>query len=75
MQELVKIKWMGRLLQKSAIEEALTEYHNMLEEAERSFQVKPPSYCASLIDVFHAPDRQPRRDSLHRRDAAETECA
>ena len=39
MLELSKVKWMGRLLQKSSIEESLTTYHEMLDEAERSFHV------------------------------------
>lgn len=40
MQDLAKVKWMGRLLQKSAIEESLNRYYEMLDEAEKSFQVR-----------------------------------
>lgn len=39
MQELTKVRWMGRLLQKTAIESALADFHDLLDEAEKSFQV------------------------------------
>lgn len=48
MQDLAKVKWMGRLLQKGAIEESLTRYFDMLDEAEKSFQVR--SMRALFID-------------------------
>lgn len=46
MQELTKVRWMGRLLQKTAIESALADFHDLLDEAEKSFQVQ----YASLSD-------------------------
>lgn len=39
MLELSKVKWMGRLLQKGAIENSLADFHTLLDESERSFQV------------------------------------
>ena len=39
MQELSKVRWMGRLLKKGSIEAALSDFHDLLDEAERTFQV------------------------------------
>ena len=45
MKGLTKLKWMGRLLNKHNIEDALAEYSTMLDEAERGFQT------ATLIEI------------------------
>ncbi|TDL27145.1 hypothetical protein BD410DRAFT_836216 [Rickenella mellea] len=48
MLELAKVKWMGRFLQKATIEADLDNYDNLLNEAERSFQL------VSLIEIHYA---------------------
>ncbi|KLO11649.1 hypothetical protein SCHPADRAFT_461161 [Schizopora paradoxa] len=62
MQDLAKVKWMGRLLQKSAIEESLNRYYEMLDEAEKSFQI------SSLVEIHYAvgllQERNPERKLL-----------
>lgn len=40
MEQMAKVKWVGRLLQKAAIENDLRQFDRQLDEAERSFQVR-----------------------------------
>lgn len=48
MQELSKLKWVGRLFNKHNIEDALAGYTTMLDEAERAFQT------ATLIEIHYS---------------------
>lgn len=48
MQELSKLKWVGRLFNKHNIEDSLEEYSAMLDEAERAFQT------ATLIEIHYS---------------------
>lgn len=65
MQELTKVGRFGRLLRKGSIEAALCDFHEMLDEAERTFQVSPfepraspplpnfRSQIASLVEIHY----------------------
>lgn len=54
MQELSKVKWVGRFLQKFSIESALEDFDRMLDDAERSFQVCIVTcYFSELLILLH----------------------
>lgn len=70
MVELSKVKWMGRLLQKGAIENSLKDFNNLLDESERSFQASHWSIKYSATSEVNPPACQLDRDTLYCWDSA-----